>query len=519
MTTNNFYSEYHSELYEKLKLEQLDTFLEKICDKPCDFSIFQARLKNYLSKASSSIRLETQKTLVDAASIFTQSLCVHASQLACDFLTPSAVKKLRQVYEPELVSFLLTQLDLRKVAVQKHGHVALDLLFTRNGFEQSTRYEVAKIHAEHFAKADLRKIADLGCGIGIDSLAIAQLINKDNQHIYSYEIDENTYCIACSNLVSAPNATVVNQDISNISLSEMGFDAFFVDPARRKDDRRIADPNKWSPPLDKVYTWVQNCPNACVKVAPGIDYKDLHPQAQAMWVSYNGQLLECCLHFGKLRQGDTNNRLACVIKQENFTDSKDNLKELCSLLERADHSQQALTQSEVLEFIDRCHKLKPSTNIYLLDTHTQVNQEATSVEVAEYDGNCTPKYIIEADPAVLRAGGLHEIAKASGAKLISQGISYLICDSAVSTDGASQSKEILPFIQQWKILEQCQLKPKKINQMLAKYDIGSLEIKKRGSDITPDILRKSLKLKGKGEATLFVTRYLGKHTAILATKI
>ncbi len=41
---------------------------------------------------------------------------------------------------------------------------------------------------------------------------------------------------------------------------------------------------------------------------------------------------------------------------------------------------------------------------------------------------------------------------------------------------------------------------------MSELDIGTLEIKKRGVDITPEQLRPKLKLKGKNAATLILTR-------------
>jgi hypothetical protein len=49
--------------------------------------------------------------------------------------------------------------------------------------------------------------------------------------------------------------------------------------------------------------------------------------------------------------------------------------------------------------------------------------------------------------------------------------------------------------------------------------IGTLEIKKRGVDIDPAAYRTKLKLKGKGSATLIVTRAGAGRVAIVAERI
>ena len=50
-------------------------------------------------------------------------------------------------------------------------------------------------------------------------------------------------------------------------------------------------------------------------------------------------------------------------------------------------------------------------------------------------------------------------------------------------------------------------------------DAGSVEIKKRGADIDPDALRKSLKLSGVGQATVIATRVDGRHRAIVCRRL
>jgi hypothetical protein len=50
-------------------------------------------------------------------------------------------------------------------------------------------------------------------------------------------------------------------------------------------------------------------------------------------------------------------------------------------------------------------------------------------------------------------------------------------------------------------------------------NVGILEIKKRGSDVVPETLRKELQLKGERAATLIVTRVGDSHRAIICEAI
>jgi hypothetical protein len=56
---------------------------------------------------------------------------------------------------------------------------------------------------------------------------------------------------------------------------------------------------------------------------------------------------------------------------------------------------------------------------------------------------------------------------------------------------------------------------KKLKAYLRERGIGVLEIKKRGSDIVPEQLRKELALKGEGAATLIVTRVGDAHRVLV----
>ena len=63
------------------------------------------------------------------------------------------------------------------------------------------------------------------------------------------------------------------------------------------------------------------------------------------------------------------------------------------------------------------------------------------------------------------------------------------------------------------------LRAKAISAALRTLDVGSVEIKKRGADIDPEALRKSLKLSGVGQATVIATRVDGRHRAIVCRRL
>ena len=76
-------------------------------------------------------------------------------------------------HEPGLVAAALTQARLRAAGEAKFGPFARGMLFTPTGLEQATRFQVAARHAQRFTSAGIERVADLGCGIGADAMALA----------------------------------------------------------------------------------------------------------------------------------------------------------------------------------------------------------------------------------------------------------------------------------------------------------------------------------------------------------
>lgn len=208
------------------------------------------------------------------------------------------VSELRSAGHPAgLVAAVLTQSKLRARAEAKFGPFAASMLFTEAGLEQATRLSVAAQHAGRFQRAGLGWIADLGCGIGADALAIAAL----ELEVSAVERDEVTAAIAAYNLAPWSNARVEHADAETFDLA--GVDGVYLDPARRDGAKRLTNPSDWSPGLDFAFGLAQRLPVG-VKLGPGID-RDLIPNdAEAQWVSVDHDVVELGLWFGPLaREG------------------------------------------------------------------------------------------------------------------------------------------------------------------------------------------------------------------------
>lgn len=364
--------------------------------------------------------------------------------------------RLRQQGVPgDEVAAQLTQLDLRRRARAKFGEAAGRMLFTQAGLEQASRAEVARLHARRFAEAGCRSVADLGCGIGTESMALL----AEGLEVLAVEIDSFTARIARHNLAStgagASSYRVLHADAETAPLD--GVEGVFLDPARRtaghRDTKRLTRPEDYSPSLDFAFGLAERLP-AGVKLGPGFEREMIPPEAEAQWVSVDGQLVETGLWFGAAARPGIG-RAALVLRGG--------------------------------------------------ESHELVAPE----DAPDVEERGLGEYLYEPDGAVIRARLIGLLADRLHAGMVTEGIAYLTSDALEPT----------PFAQAFRVLEQLPASEKQLARALAGRGIGRLEIKKRGIDVDPAALRGRLRLKGKRSGTLFLTRVAGRHAALLAERV
>lgn len=200
-----------------------------------------------------------------------------------------------QGVEAALVAAAMTQSRLRARAAAKFGPFAAGMLFTPEGLEQATRLEVAARHAQRFVLAGAHRVADLGCGIGGDAMALASL----DREVLAVERDEVTAAVATVNLRHWPEAEVRRAEAESVDLA--GVDGAWLDPARRSaGGRRVLDPHRASPPWPAVLGVAGRVAATGVKLAPGIPRDLAPPGAETQWVSVDGDVVEAAVWFGPL---------------------------------------------------------------------------------------------------------------------------------------------------------------------------------------------------------------------------
>ncbi len=138
-----------------------------------------------------------------------------------------------------------------------------------------------------------------------------------------------------------------------------------------------------------------------------------------------------------------------------------------------------------------------------------VHEITAAGDAEDADARPLGAFVHEPDGAVIRARLIGDVARALDAGMLAEGIAYLTGDAAVTS----------PFVASFRVREVLPVDVKPLAKALRARGIGTLEIKKRGVDIDPAVLRKKLALKGSEQATLIVTRVGGKRTAILADRV
>ena len=353
-------------------------------------------------------------------------------------------------HDAGLVATVLSQAKLRARAVSKFGEFAESMLFTEDGLEQASRFQVSALHAGRFRDAGIKQVADLGCGLGSESMALAAL----DIDVVAVELDEVTAACATYNLAPFENAQVLNADVTELPLDV--YEAQFFDPARRelgskreKVSRKF-DPESFSPNFNWVLEQAVQRPTG-IKLGPGHPHEAIPDDCEAQWVSVNGDLVELGLWFGKLaRPGIAR----------------------AALLITGDH---------------RFELTSPDTS----------QPSAPLRELGEY--------LYEPDNAVVRSHLISVLAEGLGLGIFSPEIAYLTGDQEIES----------PWLRGFRVLENLTFDRKKLKARLRELGIGVLEIKKRGSDVVPESLRKELQLKGERAATLIITRVGDSHRALI----
>ncbi|MCX5268458.1 class I SAM-dependent methyltransferase [Streptomyces sp. NBC_00199] len=352
--------------------------------------------------------------------------------------------RLRREHPADLVSAALGQARLRQRAAVKFGaRDAERMFFTPNGVEQSTRASVAGYRAERMQALGVTSVADLCCGIGGDAIALARagirVLAVDRDPAAAEAARANAEALGLGELIEVREADVTEVDAR-------GYDAVFVDPARRGGRGRIFDPEAYSPPLSWAVGAALAAPRAALKIAPGVPHEAIPAEAEAEWISDGGDVKEAVLWFGT----------------------------------------------------------EPGTV-----RATLLPGPRTLLGAGLPDPRVRPvgRYLYEPDGAVIRAHLVADVARELDGGLVDETIAYVTADALHPT----------PYATAYEITDRLPFGVKKLKALLRERGVGVLTVKKRGSAVEPEELRKKVlpKPQGSEAVTVFLTRVAGAPTMLI----
>ncbi|MDG9705588.1 methyltransferase domain-containing protein [Streptomyces sp. DH37] len=115
------------------------------------------------------------------------------------------------------------------------------------------------------------------------------------------------------------------------------------------------------------------------------------------------------------------------------------------------------------------------------------------------------RYLYEPDGAVVRAHLVAEVAEEVGGRLIDPTIAYVTADAPHPT----------PYASAYEITDTLPFNVKRLKALLRERGVGTLTVKKRGSAVEPEELRRRVKPSGPNAATVFLTRVAGAPAMLL----
>ena len=135
-----------------------------------------------------------------------------------------------------------------------------------------------------------------------------------------------------------------------------------------------------------------------------------------------------------------------------------------------------------------------------LPSETMIEAKASDLEDSFERVEEPGSFIYEPVKCVVRAHLFGVLAQQFGLWQLDARIAYLSGNQRVDS----------PLLKRYRMVQELPMDEALLRSEIAKHEVGLLEIKKRGIDITPEDWRRKLKPKGPNEATLIFTRLQGK---------
>lgn len=346
-------------------------------------------------------------------------------------------EQLRRRFTPEQASALLETARLRQKAALRYGEAAQRMFFTADALEQASHPWIVQ-HGRSLRSDD---VCDLCCGIGTDSIGLAQ----QGKRVVGIDLDSVRVAMARLNAAAQGVSAEFRVGDARDPLATPG--AIFFDPARRSDGRRLYHVEQYQPPLSTLRRW--QAAEVVVKLSPGVDLSEVAEYGGRVdFISVQGELKEALLYVDPAQPQQRDAVLITAAGAQRYT-------ALPLLPER---------------------ELRPPLG-----------------------------WLIEPDPAIIRAGLVRDLAHLVDAYQMDEQIAYLTAEQPVAH----------PALRSWRVQAWMPFHVKRLRAYLQAHHIGRVTVKKRATPITPEALLAQLKPRGDHACVIVLTRYRDDPIAIV----
>jgi hypothetical protein len=304
-------------------------------------------------------------------------------------------------------------------------------------------------------------VADLCCGTGGDLLGIANRcavtgVDRDSVALLLAEANVAAVC---------DEATVARSSFATSEVAQWPVDesdAWHIDPDRRSGGWRTSQPEVSSPCSEIVSELLARNANAAIKLAPAARIPESWQDVcELEWIGRGGECKQLVAWHGKLAHGSRRRR-ATIFRRET---------------------------SQAVRYI-------------VVGSISDVTDDP--IDVVPEPG----RFLYEPESTVRAARLQAALARRHNVQALSPAGTLLTGD-VLLVDGLLTCFEVLDVLP---------LDRRQLACYFSARAIGSLEIKTRGVDVSPERLRKQLQLKGDQSATLIVAYVSGVVRAIIVRR-
>ncbi|WP_188491185.1 class I SAM-dependent methyltransferase [Williamsia phyllosphaerae] len=224
--------------------------------------------------------------------------------------------RLRESHDGDLVAAAVTQNHMRGLAFDRFGTDAGRMYFTHDALRQATGARVADHRAHRMHGLGVRRVVDIGCGLGGDLLALA----RDGLEVRGIDTDPVLVEIARANLDALGlSGSVEVGDARDVTASDD--EVVFCDPDRRTVRGRVAGLDALSPSWELIGSMLSG--RAVATVFAGVSHADLPEGVEAEWISDAGDVGGVTLWGRGLTDGRTSRRATLLPGGESIVGDDD----------------------------------------------------------------------------------------------------------------------------------------------------------------------------------------------------